>query len=824
MLGYITGHCHFMPECRMFGNFIKVAYRVFLRDRVHTLINIFGLAIGLAFSIIIFLYVNKEISYDRFHENAGRIYRIGVKGRIAENIYNHAVTPAPLAGTMIREIQGVENAVRVARFGAWLVRFDSARYNEDNIIFTDSGFFNVFSFPLVSGKAEEVLRYPNSIVLSESSALRYFGNTNPVGRMLRIENDSTYYTVTGIMKDIPENSHLKFDMAGSLSTFKKYLHDDHWVVSFLYTYVLIREDYDPNKIRAGLPGLVTRHVIPDYKRLLNISDYPGENSTDYFDFVLQPVTDIHLKSDFSAEFGPVGKLIYIYLFTALAIAILVMSCINFISLVTARSVHRAREVGIRKIAGSHKAVLVKQFLLESSLLAFFSMALALLFTELALPVFNRYMDLDLRLVQLFNTSGAILIITLILVIGLISGLYPALHLSAFEPVPVLRNWLYRGTGKNYFRTGLVLFQLFIAVGVISMTLIVSGQYRYLSSKDLGFDRDNLLVIRRPDGLKEKLDDYKSQIAQYPGVLSVTNTTHIPGGGFSRTPYYLSGSPVIQHHSAANLLVSYGFDSTYRITLAEGRFFDRQIPADSGACVINETMARELGIDDLVGKKLVRLMDKPGKIFEYTIIGVVKDFNFETLENDLRPLVITIMPGNFEGYLTVRITPEDREATLVHLKTTWDKYTTAYPFVSFYLDENLKDHYRSIRETGRIFSVLAIVSLLIAGLGLFALVTYAYYSRKQEIGIRKTLGADTGKIIQVEIRQLIMLVAVSSAAAWIGVYFLVNTWLNDYANRINLNVLYFLFPLMLVLAASLITVYYQAWLSASTNPGTVLKHE
>ncbi|HJZ40158.1 MAG TPA: ABC transporter permease [Bacteroidales bacterium] len=808
----------------MFSNFIKVAYRVFLRDRIHTLINIFGLAIGLAFSIIIFLYVNKEISYDRFHENAQRLYRIGVKGRIAENIYNHAVTPAPLAGTMIREIPGIENSVRLARFGAWLVRYDSARYNEDNIIFADSGFFNIFSFPLVSGKPEEVLKYPNSIVLSERSVLRYFGNTDPVGKMLRIENDSTYYTVTGIMKDIPENSHLHFDMAGSLSTFKKYLHDDRWVVSLVYTYVLIKDGYDPGMIRAGLPGLVADHVIPDYKKLLNISDYPEKNSSDYFDFVLQPITDIHLKSDFSAEFGPVGKLIYIYLFTALAIAILVLSCINFISLVTARSVHRAREVGIRKIAGSDKGVLVKQFLLESSLLAFFSMALALLFTELALPVFNRYMDLDLRLAQLFNPSGAILIITLILVIGLVSGLYPALHLSAFEPVPVLRNWLYRGTGRNYFRTGLVLFQLFIAVGVFSMTLIVSGQYRYLTKKDLGFDRDNLLVIRRSDGLKEKLDDYKSQIALHHAVLSVTSTTHIPGGGFSRTPYYLSDSPVIQNLSASNLLVSYDFDSTYRITMAKGRFFDRRIPDDSAACVINETMARELGIDDPEGNKLVRLTGKPGMSFEFNIIGIVQDFHFETLENDLRPLVILLMPGKFEGYLTVRITPEDREATLMHLKTTWEKYTTAYPFVSFYLDENLKDHYHSIRETGRIFSVLAIVSLLIAGLGLFALVTYAYYSRKQEIGIRKTLGADTGKIIRVEIRQLIMLVTISSAAAWIGVYFLVSSWLNDYANRINLNVLYFLIPLVLVLLASLLTIYYQAWLSASTNPGTVLKHE
>jgi putative ABC transport system permease protein len=819
-----NGHCLFKTIARMFSSFFKLALRIFFRDRVHTLINIFGLAIGLSFSIIIFLYVHKEISYDRFHDNSKRIYRVAVRGKIADNVFNHAVTPAPLARTMIREIPEVESTVRVARFGAWLVRYRDARYNEDNIIFADPTFFQIFSFPLIKGKSDEVLRKPNSIVISRLTAQRYFGDEYPIGKMLRIENDSAYYEVTGIMENVPENSHMHFDMVGTLSTFDKLLGDDRWIAHYLYTYILAKPGASVDEIKAGLGQIVSDFVLPDYRKLLNINGLKDVTQNDYYNFIIQPLTDIHLKSEYSAEFEPTGKILYVHLFTALAIIILILSCMNFISLVTAQSQFRAKEVSIRKIAGSERRILIRQFLLESSLLAFFAMALALLFTELALPAFSRYIGLHLGLGLLLNTAGIILMVTLLLIIGLLSGLYPAWHLSSYNPTAVMRNRFNNQSGKALFRTGLALFQLFIAVGAVTMTLIINFQFRYLVNKDRGYDTKNLVVIRRPDGLTNKLEDYKKQVRQHPGVLSVTNTTSAMGGSFTRNPYYLEGNAVNKNYAAANLLVSYGFDSTYRINLSAGRFFLRSVPADSSACVINETAARLMGITDPVGKTLIRLTAKPDKRFKFKIIGVVKDFHFETLENEIRPLVMVLMPGNFEGYLTVRLTPDNQEATIQYMKTVWEGFTAAYPFVYYFLDKDKHEHYSPVQETGRIFSLLSVVTILMAGLGLFALVSFSYSRRQREIGIQKAMGASNLSIILHKAVEIVTMVMIASLAAWTGVYFLANAWFDDYAYHVNMNILFFLSATVIVTLFSLITVYYHTCLAARTNPGKALKYE
>jgi len=818
------GHFLFYKFLVMFTSFFKVAFRILVRDKLNTLINIFGLAIGLAFSIIIFLYVYQETSYDRFHRDAERIYRVGIKGKISDNRFNHAVTPAPLADALKHEIRGVENSVRIARFGAWLVRNGDIGINEDNIIFADPSFFSVFSFPLLHGNAGDVLSKPNSIVLSRSKAITYFGNDNPVGKLLRIENDTTYYRVTGVMEDVPGNSHMHFDMVGSLNTFRKMLHDDRWVINYIYTYFRAAPGFSRDTLDVAIQGLIPKYVLPDYYKFLRIDPQTAGNNDDNYNFIIQPITDIHLRSTFTSEYEPVGNILYVYLFTVLAIIILVLSCINFISLTTARSTDRAREVSIRKIAGSEKNILIRQFLIESSVLAFLSMFLALFITELCLPAFNRYMGLDLRLSQLLNSSGVLLMIGLILMIGVFSGLYPALHLSSFEPLDVLQNHRRKFTSRNYFRSGLVLFQLFITIGVITMTGIVMGQYKYLIHKDLGFDKENLLIIRRPDGLKDQLEAFKKQISQYPGVISVTNSTSIPGSIFPRIPYYLDGTPVTRNHAASLALVSYGFESTYQLNVINGRFFEPDPPQDSSTCVINESMARLLGGQDVVGRNLVQLAAIPSKTHSYKIIGIVNDFNFEVLENPIAPIVMVLMPGNLEGYLTVRLNEGDPAPVIQSLKSTWEKYTTAYPFVSYFLDRDLQNRYNRVRETGRIFSVLSIVAMLIACLGLFGLVSYAYSRREFEMGVRKAMGADPGTIILFEVRNIVLLLLASSILAWVGVFFLVDSWLAGYANKISLNAFYFFIPFTAVLLISLFTVYYQAYMAAYSNPAPALKYE
>lgn len=808
----------------MFSNFIRVAFRIFFRDRFQTLINIFGLAIGLTFSIIIFLYAHKQFSYDRFHRNADRIYRIAVNGKIADNYFNHAVTPAPLAKTAAREITGIESAVRVARFGAWLIRYKDIRFNEDNLIFADSSFFDIFSFPLLKGNADDVLKKPNSIVISQETALRYFGTEDPLGKMLRIENDSTYYEVTGIMHNIPENSHMHFDMVGALSTFDEMLRESRFISHFLYTYMLIKPGTTTGELKTNLDGIVSKYVIPDYNNFLKINNSNLAETQAKYNYIPQPLKDIHLRSDYTSEFEPSGKILYIYLFMALAIAILVLACMNFISLVTARSIVRAKEVGIRKIVGSERSKLVNQFLLESSLLAFLAMALALLLTELSLPLFNKYIGLHLSLRQLLNPAGLSLIAALVLGIGLISGLYPALVLSSFSPLAFIRNRFYQETDKGHFRSLLTYFQLFIAVGTISMTLIISGQFHFLIHKKRGYNTRDIVVIRRPDGLGKKLEEYKKQILEHPGVLAVTNTNSAMGGNFARMPYVLEGSSTEKNYSANTLFVSYGFDATYETNMYSGRFFDRSNPEDSSACIINETLANMLGISEPVGKYMKQLSPYHHKDGNFKIIGVVSDFHFETLENPIRPLVMILMPGNMEGYLSVRLTPDRQDSTIQYLNQVWDNFTTAYPFVYYNLDKDRRSRYEAVNQTKKIFLLLSLVAILLAGLGLYALFSFIFSRRQREIGIQKAMGVSNSSLLTQRAGQVAAMVLIASVFAWIGAYFLAVAWFKDYAYHINLNVFYFLASTAVVLLFSLATAYYHAFLSTRIDPGTALKYE
>jgi putative ABC transport system permease protein len=373
----------------MTGSFFKVAIRIFYKYRSYTLVNVFALAIGLASSIIIFLYVENEYSYDRFHQHAKEIYRIGITGNVSGNRFNHAVTSAPLATALVREIPEVKKAVRVGRFGAWLIRYKDIKYNEDNIIFADSTFFEIFSFKLVSGDPTLVLDRPESIVLSRKAALRYFGNENAVGRKLRVENDSTYYEVTGIMEDIPQNSHMHFDMVASLSTLYKYINRDTWVVNNFYTYIQVKEGTKKDSLDKKIQQMVGKYVVPAYYKMLSVEAKEMSGSENRYEFVLQPLADIHLKSDLEVEFEPGGSSQYVTIFSVLALLILVVACINFMNLATASTANRAKEVGIRKIAGSDKTVLIQQFLIESMLITVLSLVMALLLVELLLPLFNK---------------------------------------------------------------------------------------------------------------------------------------------------------------------------------------------------------------------------------------------------------------------------------------------------------------------------------------------------------------------------------------------------------------------------------------------------
>ncbi len=808
----------------MTGNFIKIAVRIFLKYRSYTLINIFVLAIGLACSIIIFLYVENEYSYDRFHRDARNIYRIGLKGNLSGNSLNHAVTPAPLAPALINEVPGVKKAVRIGRFGAWLVRYDTIKHNEDAIIFADSTFFEIFSFPLITGDPSTVLDKPENIVLSESAVKRYFGNKNPVGKKLRIENDSTYYVVSGVMKDVPGNSHMRFDMVASLSTLYKYLLLDSWVSNYLYTYILVEEKTDRSRLSEQVNALAEKYVKPAYLHLLSLHDDQSLSYNDRYNFITQPLLDIHLKSDFEAEFGQVNDSSYLYIFSALAILLLVVACINFMNLATATIANRAKEVGIRKITGSDKKMLFRQFMTESFLLTFLSLILALLLVEILLPLFNNYIDLSLSLSQLVTPMGFLILFLLVGVVGTFAGFYPAFLLSSFDPIIVLRNWTGQGTRRSFFRKALVFFQFLVTITILVMTFILYEQFNFLINKNLGFDSKNLLIIRRPDGLQKDLEKYREAILTHKNVLSAANTVSIPGSIINSTSFYLEGNTPDSNYHLVYHFVNYDFLKTYGISLASGRFFNPSLKSDTAACVINETAVRLMKTDNPIGKKLVRLFSKSGEKVTYEIIGVVKDFNFQPLENPVKAMVIILIKGNPEGYLAVKISPQQKEETIRFLKSEWEKFTSNYPFLYFFLDDKLKEEYLDVRKTARIFLVLSVIAVFIACLGLYGLVSYTSSRRTREIGIRKAIGATILKIYFLELKEILLLIIVSSLLAWPLAYFLANSWLNNFYYRISLNPWHFIAAMLIVLTIAFLTVSRQMYQSARMNPAKAVRYE
>jgi putative ABC transport system permease protein len=642
--------------------------------------------------------------------------------------------------------------------------------------------------------------------------------------LLQIENDTTYYEVTGIMEDVPDNSHLHFDMVSNFSTLKEVTEDNRWYLHYLYTYFTAKEGASLQKIDSGLNRIIRSHIIPGYRGFIGLkADQPLPSNYQYH-LVIQPLTSIHLKSDYSYEFEPGGKILNIYLFTVLAIIILVLSCLNFIGLVTAVSLNRAREVGIRKLAGSERPLLIRQFLFESFFLASLAMALALLLVELALPAFSKFIGLHLRLGQLLNSSGILVVVLLIVIMGLLSGLYPAWHISSYNPLAVLRNRFGRNGSKGYFRKALTVFQIFLATGTLTMTMVVFSQYHYLINKNRGYETRDLVIIRRPDGLNGKLEDYKKEILRNPHILFVTNTESVMGGHFSRSPFYPEGSTATRNYSLSYLFISYDFDSTYRTKMASGRFFSRDYHTDSTACVINETAANQMGLKNPVGKTLISITGKPDKVIKYKIIGVVKDFHFETLENPIRPMVLLLLPGNFPSYLSVRIAPDNQDSTIQYMKHVWESCTTAYPFVYYFLDQDRRNYYMPVKVNARIFLLLSVITILMASLSLLALVTFTFMQQKREIGIQKTMGASSREIILQKTKEIATLVLVASLAAWVGAYFLAKIWFRSYAYHANLNVLHVIAAVVIVAIFSMATVYYHTWQAARVNPVKILKFE
>ncbi len=811
----------------MLRNYILVALRNLWRQKGYTLINIFGLTIGLASSIFILLYVINELSYDKFHEKSDQIYRVWISGSMPATEMRHAVSSAPMAEALLNDYPEVEQSCRLRKAGGWLVRKGDRVFNEtaNEFIFADSTFFNVFSFELLKGDPLTCLTEPRSIVLTEEYARKYFGNEDPIGQTLKIEQDTSLSVITGVMADFPQNSHFHCKMLGSLNTIGE-SRSTNWLSHNYYTYVVLREGTDPVEFESRLREMLLKYVGPLIQQFLGVDIKQFEDSGNSYGYKLQKLTDIHLHSDLQYEHEPNGNPLYVYVFLVAAILILVIAGVNFMNLATARSTTRAREVGLRKVVGSRRPQLITQFLTESVLLSLIALVAALGVVYLFLPAYNNMIQLNLQF-DIFSRSWILpLLLAFAVLVGIAAGSYPALVLASFKPAAIFSSEK-SASQKSILRNMLIVLQFTVTIVILIGTIVVNRQLNFMQKKDTGFGKENLLLVKRSDVLKTRIDAFKEQVVQHSNIVSAANTTHIPSNQYSDNAHWLEGWDRSEIFTLATSRVSYDFDRAMGLEMAEGRFFSREMPSDSFGVVINEAAVKALGLEDPLTTRFAQPGDNGGEGTFSPIIGVVKDFHFASMHSEIAPMAMHFMPGNFEGVLTIRLGEGNKAETIEFLRSTWEEFNSEYPFDYFWMDEEFEKLFATERRTGQILMVFSILSIFITCLGLLGLISYTTNQRTREIGIRKIMGASEQVVMRLLSREVVNLLIISGMIS-IPAYFGAKAWLQKFAYHIQFNVGgYFLVLLVVtltVLLLAILTVSFHSYKAATANPADSIRNE
>ncbi len=810
-------------ENSMLKNYMKIALRNFLKHKGFSFINVFGLAVGIACCLLILLFVVDELSYDKYHEKADRIYRAGLYGFISGHEFHGVVTASPMAKTLVEEYPEVEAATRARNFGFPVFRYDDKVFSEEQVFWVDPGFFDVFTVPFIQGDPKTALEKPETIVLTQSMAAKYFGDEDPLGKTINADRRRDYL-VTGIIEDVPKNTHFHYDFLASLSTYSD-SRSPVWVSNNYYTYFVLREGTSPKAFENKMEELVKKYVAPQIQAAAGISLEQFYESGGAYSYFIQPMTDIHLRSHLEFEVEPNGDMSYVYIFSIIALGILLVACINFVNLATARSSTRAREVGVRKTLGSNRPQLIRQFLAETTLTSLLAVLAALLLVQLFLPIFNNLIGKQVGIPYLDNLFTIPLLLGLVVLIGLLAGLYPAFFLAAFDPVAVLKTETPGSLKKSNMRNVLVVFQFTVSIVLIVGTLVVQRQLNYIQNKNLGFNKEQVVIVKKTDDLSDKLKTFKQELLNNPNIFSATNTNNLFGSNFGNSAFRLAEETGEDTHLLWTFFSDADFVKTYQIEMAAGRYFEEGREADNQAVVINETSARELGLEDPVGAQIVALGNTQAQEQRLNIIGVVKDFHFESLHTQIRPLIIGMYgEGNIGRFVSVRIGPENIGATMGYIENTWKKFALNQAFEREFLDDYFGRVYENEQRTGRIFLYFSILAIFIASLGLFGLASFVTTQRTKEIGIRKVLGASESQIVALLSTQFAKWVLLGNLLAWPLAYILMRTWLRQFAYRGGISILSFLGASAIVLIFALITVSSQTLKAASANPASALKYE
>ncbi len=791
----------------MFRNYLITALRTIFRQKGFSLINILGLAFGLACSLLILLWVQDELSFDRFHENAERLYRVEEDQFYSGRVYHVNVTPYPCGPAWKDEIPEIEDACRYQWPNGMLFSYGEVSFYEGGCVAVDSSFFNMFSFELLRGDPSQVLDQPWSAVLTEETAEKYFGDDNPVGKVLTVNNEHEF-TVTGVLKSLPKNSILDFEILVPFS----YMHEtgqyqDSWGNNNIRTYVMLGENAIIDTVNSKITRMVWQH-----------------NEGSDTEFMVAPFSKIHLHQYWGYGHDS-GAIVFVYIFSAIALFVLLIASINFMNLSTARSANRAREIGLRKTAGANRTAVIIQFFGESVLLAFISLVFALIIVASILPVFNTISGKELNFSSLLTIKFLASMILVALVAGLISGIYPALYLSAFRPIRVLKGDLSSGMKSGIMRKILVIVQFTLSVFLMIGTVVVYKQLNYMKSKDLGYDKEHLFYVNMRGNIAESYTTIKEELLRDPNVLNVTGSGHPPHriGSNSGGADWEGKDPELEVLIGTNA-VDFAYIETMDITMAHGRAFSKDHPSDmykdtTANFVINEEVARIMGVENPVGLRF-SFWNIHGRV-----IGVMKDWHYHSVRTKIEPLVLIPAPVDWLSYIVVRITPGDMTKTMKGIEDTWNSIIPDYPLDYTFVDENLDRMYRSEERLGNLLKYFTILAIIIACLGLFGLASFTAEQRTREIGIRKVMGARVNTVLLLLSKEFTLLVLVSCIlaipSAW---YVLKQVFLKNFEYRTDMAWWIFAGASALALMIAILTVLYQAARAALTNPADALRYE
>ncbi len=806
----------------MFKNYIKIAVRNLWRNKTFSAINIFGLAVGIATCLVIMLFVQNELSYDRFNKKADQIVRVIFKGSVQGQKMKEADVMPPVAQTFKNNYPEVLEATRLRDDGRPRITYADKSFRDDAFAYVDSNFFQVFTLPFIAGDAKTALAEPNSIVISEAAAKKYFGKANPIDKVLDFKSLNKSYKITGVIKNVPENSHFHFDIFGSMTGLPE-AKDPSWMTSNFYTYLVLPKDYNYKQLEAKLPQLFDKYVSPQLQQSMGMTMAQFRKEGNDIGLFLQPLTDIHLKSDVLLDLSPGGDIRYVYIFSAIALFMLLIACINFMNLSTAGASNRAKEVGIRKVLGSMKLQLIWQFLTESILLTFIAMLLAMVFVKAALPLFN---DLSGKNLTLNITQHPLLLLTLLvlgLLVGTFAGSYPAFFLSSFNPVSVLKTRFTSGKGTVGLRSGLVVFQFFISITLMVCTAVVYQQLRYIHNKDLGYNKDQVLLISDTYLLGKNEEVLRQQLMQDSRVVNVSTSNYLPAGSTNLNNFF-----VYPENEESQLVktrrydVDYNYIPTLGMQIVAGRNFSKEFATDSSAVILNETAATTFGWKENPVGHTITNSDNQGKKTTYKVIGVVKDFHFKSLHEPISPLVM--MVGNNSGTIIAKVKTKDIAGLLSSIKKQWKSFTSEEPFQYTFLDDQFNRTYEKEQKMGAILGIFACLTIFVACLGLFGLATFTAEQRTKEIGIRKVLGATVTGVVSLLTKDFLKLVFVAFVLAAPIAWFIMNKWLQDFAYRINIKWSVFALAALLAIAITIISVCFKAIKAAIANPVKSLRTE